>query len=117
MLLGKTRLGGFLTLVPLLSDCAIVRDREVYQAEVAFFQYGMEEQADLLEAFLGDCCTCREGRWVDPVCENAAQNVLVIRHRLGWHVSMMLYNANLSEERPPAEPPVVPEAYTLCPGG
>lgn len=117
MLLDKICLKTFLAVVLLLCDCAVVRDREVYQAELAFFQFGMEEQADLLEAFLGDCCTCREGRWVDPVCEEAAQNVLVIRHRLGWHVSMMLYNANLSDERPAAEPPVVPESYTLCRGG
>lgn len=97
---------------------AFVRDPETYKAEVAFLQMGLEQNTSLLEEHLKDgSCVCVDGAWVTPLCEDTALNVLVIQNRLEWHIGMMLYLGNLSKERPPEDPPEVPEPGSLCPAG
>lgn len=96
----------------------VLRNPDVYRNEIAFLQMALEQDTELLEEHLADgTCKCEDGSWTSESCETAALNVLVIRHRLGWHIDMMLYLGRLSDTRPPAEPPEVPDPSTLCPGG
>ena len=97
----------------------VLRDPEVYKNEIAFMQMALEQDTELLEAHLADgTCSCDEdGDWNNETCEMSALNVLVIQYRLQYHVDLMLYNAKLLDDRPPTEPPDVPELSTLCPGG
>lgn len=113
-------LGAVLGTSVLASGCkrpaVVLRDPEVYQAEIAFLQMALEQDTLLLEHHLADgSCSCEDGAWTTVECEDTALNVLVIRHRLGWHVDMMHYLGKLSDERPPAEPPDVPDPASLCP--
>jgi len=96
----------------------VLRNPEVYRNEVAFLQMALEQDTAIIEEHLADgSCKCDEdGAWSSESCETAALNVLVIRHRLAWHVDMMLYLGRLSETRPPEEPPEIPDPSTLCPG-
>lgn len=96
----------------------VLRDPEVYRNEIAFMQMALEQDTELLAHHLADgSCSCDEGEWSSIECEDTALNILVIRARLPWHVAMMHYLGKLSEERPPEEPPEVPESSTLCPEG
>jgi hypothetical protein len=96
----------------------VLRDPDVYKNEIAFMQMALEQDTDLLEHHLNDgSCSCEEGEWSSVECEDTAANILVIRHRLDWHVAMMLYLGKQSEERPPRDPPEVPDPSTLCPSG
>ena len=95
----------------------VLRDPETYKNEIAFFQMALEQDTELLEHHLGaGSCTCDGGGWTTVECEDTALNVLVIRHRLQYHVDLMLYNAKMKDERPPKEAPEVPDPSTLCPG-
>jgi len=96
----------------------VLRDPEVYRNEIAFMQMALEQDTELLEAHLADgTCTCTDGAWTSETCEMTALNVLVIQHRLQYHVDLMFYNAKMKEERPPTEPPEVPDPSSLCPAG
>lgn len=113
------RTRSLLLVTTLLAGCkhhVVLRDSEVYKNEIAFFEMALEQDTELLEAHLADgSCTCDDaGQWSSEICETTALNVLVIKHRLRWHLDMMLYNAQLLETRP-AEEPEVPEPSTLCP--
>jgi hypothetical protein len=95
----------------------VLRDPQVYKNEIAFMQMALEQDTELLAHHLGDgSCSCEDGAWVSVECEDTALNILVIQHRLQYHVDLMLYNAKMKDERPPAEPPEVPEPGSLCPG-
>lgn len=96
----------------------VLRDPDVYKNEIAFLQMGLEQDTELLEHHLNDgSCTCEDGAWTTIECEDTALNILVVRHRLPWHVDMMLYLGKQQEERPPESPPEVPDPSTLCPDG
>jgi hypothetical protein len=94
----------------------VLRDPDVYKNEIAFMQMALEQDTALLEHHLADgSCTCEDGAWATVECEDTALNVLVIKHRLDWHVAMMMYLGKQSDVRPPEEPPEVPDPSTLCP--
>ena len=98
----------------------VLRDAETYKNEVYLLQMAIEQDTELLAEHLKDgSCSCDEdGAWNNDVCEASAFNVLVMRKRLDWHVAMMMYLGNLSEENPGEEPPVSEEEVTeLCPAG
>lgn len=110
-----------LFLLASLSSCKkisiVLRDPGVYRNEVAFFDLALKQDTELLAWHLADgTCSCdASGAWSSDVCETTALNVLVIRNRLQWHLDMMAYMIRDRAERPPKEPPAVPEASTLCP--
>ena len=94
----------------------VLRDPDVYKNEIAFMQMALEQDTELLKHHLADgSCTCEDGAWVTVECEDTALNILVIENRLDWHIGMMMYLGKQTEERPPEEPPEVPEPGTLCP--
>ena len=95
----------------------VLRDPEVYRNEVAFLQMAIEQDTELLLEHLNDgSCSCEDGEWNNEVCEMSALNVVVMEARLEWHIAMMMYLGNLSEENPGDEPEV-PDPSTLCPEG
>lgn len=96
----------------------VLRDPDVYKNEIAFMQMALEQDTELLEYHLNDgSCVCEDGAWTTVECEDTALNILVVQRRLDWHVAMMLYLGNQIPQRPPEEPPEVPDPSTLCPGG
>lgn len=117
ILLGAVALAS-LGLTGCKKPAVVLRDPEVYRNEIAFMQMALEQDTELLQHHLNDgSCTCEDGAWTTVECEDTALNILVVQNRLQWHVDMMHYLGKLTEERPPEEPPEVPEPSTLCPEG
>lgn len=112
-------------LIPLLTVLAlagckhyVVRDGKTYNAELAWFQEAGAGTAELSAELVARECTCDEdGYFEDAVCEELADNIVTIRARMEWHIEMARYNAQLTKERPPKDPPEIPPAESLCPGG
>ena len=102
----------------LLSSCKryVVRDASVYDAELAWFEQAGTQTAAFATKLVERHCECDEdGYFTDLECEELAENIVVIRARMEWHEAMARYNAGLTEERPPKEPPEIPPAESLCP--
>lgn len=93
----------------------VVRDEATYRAEVTFMTTAAMQEAASLVMMVKSYCRCTNGKFTTPECDIAARRALVIQTRIPWHKDMMLYNARLSEERPPSDPPTVPQAASLCP--
>ena len=94
---------------------AVVRDAAVYRTELDFMEQAAVQPADSLTGFIKDFCRCENGKFTTETCTEAADRVLVVKTRIGWHKAMMLYNASLSKDRPDKEPPTIPAPETLCP--
>lgn len=94
---------------------SIVRDKNVYQAELDLMEQMAIQPVESLDGFLDQCCMCIDGRWSSLVCEHAATLILVVKTRVPYHKAMMLYNAGLSKKQPPKQPPAIPAPETLCP--
>lgn len=104
-------------MVGFLSACSgVVRDETVYRTEVSFMGQATLQQAEQLENWVRTSCQCNEGRFTTPSCEKSADLVLVVKTRIPWHTSMMLYNARLLDKRPAKTPPEIPAVNSLCPG-
>jgi hypothetical protein len=93
----------------------VIRDEAVYRTELDFLEQLATQQAILLTGFIKGNCSCIEGKFTTEPCQKTADTVLVVQSRVKWHKDMMLYNAGLLKERPPKDPPAIPEAKTLCP--
>jgi hypothetical protein len=107
--------------MPLMgANCnTVVRDETVYKTELDFMEQTAKQPADKLVEWINLSCKCENGVWVEAnavLCDKSAKLVQVIRSRVPWHKEMMLYNASLTEKRPPAKPPAVPPTTDLCPG-
>lgn len=97
-------------------DDAVIRDEAVYRTELDFYHKTATTQADVLSAFVEEHCPCTpEGKFQSVKCHNAAEAVVVVRSRYDWHRAMSLYNAGLTDKRPPEIPPEIPPASSLCP--
>jgi len=99
---------------------SIVRDKTVFEAEVNLAEQMAVQPAEKLMADLvGDidlsACTCEEGEWTTPECEATAKLILTVITRAPYHKAMALYNAGITDERPPKEAPEIPAPGTLCP--
>lgn len=104
-------LGGFVT----SCDENIIRDRQVYETELDFFEKVSIDEADLLNRMVQEHCTCVDGKFENLNCQESAEAVVVVRARLPWHKEMSRYNAGLTSTRPSEEPPAIPPATSLCP--
>ncbi len=99
-----------------LASCGhsrVVRDAEVYRAELDQYDRWAVRQATLLRDFVSSECACVEGRFEAGRCADAADWLLSVEARHAWHRQMALFNAGLVDERPPARPPAIPP--TTCP--
>jgi len=100
----------------LLAGCGhtrIVRDAEVYRAELDQYDRWAVRQAALLRDFVSSECVCVDGRFESDRCTEAADWLLTVEARHGWHRQMALFNAGLVEDRPPERPPAIPPS--TCP--
>ena len=95
----------------------IVRDGKTYEAELAWFKQAMVETANLSRQMVDRHCVCKDGSFEDQTCEDLADNIVTIQARAEYHIALARYNARLTEDRPPKEPPEIPPAESLCPGG
>lgn len=98
---------------------ATVRDAKVYTAELDFMDAVAEEQSERGKALIEKECKCSEVVGIygfeTKECHELAETTLVIEARMKYHADFMRYLGGLSKERPPREPPEVPETNTLCP--
>ncbi len=103
-----------------LSGCAsvAVRDLSTYRNEVKFLAAASTQEADAIEALMPAACKCEEQGgekyWATQECETAADLVQTVRARVPYHVAMMLYLGGDTEERPPKDPPEIPNSTDLC---
>lgn len=100
----------------ILTGCpnkTVLRDAEVYRAEVNQYDSWATQQSKYLRGFIEEHCACDEGAFADSDCSKAADFVLTIEARHAWHLNMSLYNASLLDERPSETPPVIAEL--ACP--
>jgi len=107
-----------LMLVPMLmgSSCnQIVRDEVAYKAELELTSQMALQSAASLKKLIALVCVCENNKFTTKDCEKAADTALVIEARMPWHKAMSLYNAGITKERPPKDPPVIPAIETLCP--
>lgn len=93
---------------------SIVRDKKVYRAELNLMEHMALQPVDSLDEFVSQYCSCVDGHWTTPSCKKAADLILIVRTRLPYHKSMMLYNAGMLKKRPPKQPPEIPPAESLC---
>lgn len=106
-----------IVLAGMISGCpsSVVRNADVYQTELDFMEQAAIQPTDSLEKLLRLHCTCVNGKFENPECEDAAHKILVVRARVPWHKAMMLFNAGITNTRPDPVPPVIPAPETLCP--
>ena len=107
-----------LALAPFLLSCggpSVVRDAQVYETELGFWEAASLQTATALKGFIAEYCVCEEGVFTTEMCEKAAKKALVVETRVPYHKAMALYNAQLLKKRPSKTPPVVPATSTLCP--
>jgi len=107
-------------MVLLGSGCApSVRDKAVYQAEIAFVEDAAEEQVERGIALINSMCKCEymmgERFFTTEVCADLAETILVVQYRLKYHTEFMRYLGGINAKRPPKNPPEVPETNSLCP--
>ena len=108
-----TVLAGVCVVLAGCGHARVVRDAEVYRAELDQYDRWAERQAALLRDFVSSECTCVENRFDTARCSEAADGLLTVEARHAWHRQMALFNAGLLEERPSARPPVI--APSTCP--
>ncbi len=104
----------------ILSGCGhgrVVRDADVYRAELEQYDRWAVRQAALLRDFVSSECACVDGRFETGRCSDAADWLLTVETRHAWHHQMALFNAGLIEARPPASPPPIPPSACPLPPG
>jgi hypothetical protein len=110
----------------LLTGCGkkvVLRDANVYQAELDQYHKWATVQAEHLRDFIEEHCTCdsdAEGpQFEDPECEKAADFVLTIEARAEWHKQMSLWNAGLlpADKEPSKTPPTIEPLTCPLPAG
>jgi hypothetical protein len=120
----KLTLGLLVASTLMLTGCPnryVVRDAEVYKTELNQYDSWATQQAALLRKFVDANCACTEaGKFPTKDCESSADWLLTVESRHEWHKAMSLYNAGITEERPPKDPPVIPASscpLPAAPGG
>lgn len=108
-----------ITFCLLASGCKSIsiRDASTYKNEVNFVEELAKQQAAAAQEMVAYHCGCTpEGEWKTERCEDAAELAVIALARIGYHADMMRYLGGMTEERPPKDPPPIPENNTLCPG-
>jgi hypothetical protein len=113
-------LGVVVMTTPLMgANCnTVVRDETVFKTELDFWEQTSKQPADKLVEWINKSCTCTDGAWSggnSDLCLKSAKLVQVIRTRVPYHKAMALYNASVTDKRPPKEAPKVPSHTDLCP--
>lgn len=102
-----------LTLVMLLG-CKTVRSEAAYRAEVDFTDMVVTRQAPAVARTLRGSCSCVDDHWTavspdlsDRDCMNAADWWFTYTSRWAWHMAMVRYNGNLTENDPGTAPAIL----------
>jgi len=99
---------------------AAVRDPEVYASEISFIEAASSEQVERGIELIDAVCACDGSGGVlaftTPECQDLADTILVVKSRMAYHTAFMRYLGGISDERPPKDPPEIPDPNTLCPG-
>jgi len=99
---------------------AVVRNSNTYLNELDYTDMVNKQSVQHLKYFMAESCSCTDGEWAGDhaeACDKAAKHILVVEVRGPYHMALQEYNGSFTEERPPADPPEIPETTTLCPGG
>lgn len=97
------------------AGCAssVVRDRSTYVAEVAFTDRLVRDGAPAVRDFVTTHCTCADNAWrtngqgaTNEQCGVYVDWWMVYTARWQWHHDMMLFNARVTNVRPPAASPL-----------
>ena len=100
----------------LLTACfnkVVVRDQQVYKAEIQQWDNWAVKQSELMKSFMGSACTCKDEKsFNEPDCNLAADYILTIEARSEWHKQKALSLAELAD-KPADNPPSIPEI--TCP--
>lgn len=100
----------------LLPSCGpSVRDEAIYRLELSLYDTWAHQQSEILRTFINAYCECNKETktFLTKDCSNAADYVLTVESRHKWHMAMTFYNAGLSDNRPPENPPKFPDL--TCP--
>lgn len=93
----------------------ILRDTNVYTAELDQYHRWATVQSGYLRDFIEAHCECEGDTFADTECKDAADYVLTIEARADWHHQMSLWNASLlpDDREPTKTPPSI--APLTCP--
>lgn len=95
-----------------------VREAKVYKAELEFIDAASKEISERSQKVINLKCECEEiagvKGFVSRECQQLAETVVVLKARMEYHTNMMRHLGGLIEDRPPKDPPEVPEPSTLC---
>lgn len=99
---------------------ASIRNPNVYANEIDYNNMVQNQAVDHLRFWFSENCSCDSagayrGDFADE-CEKTAKHILVVETRQPYHTQLMEYNGSLREDRPPEEPPEIPDPSTMCPG-
>jgi len=91
----------------------IVREPQVYTAEINQWDNWAVKQSALMKTFMKSACTCKDDNsFNEPDCNLAADYILTIEARSEWHKQKALSLAELGPA-PKEVPPTIPEI--TCP--
>jgi len=100
----------------LLTGClnkVIVREPQVYKAEIQQWDNWAVKQSELMKGFMVSSCTCKDEKsFNEKECNLAADYILTIEARSEWHKQKALSLAELVD-KPADNPPSIPEI--TCP--
>lgn len=121
----KTLVLSILVLGVFLPACkkpvASIRNPNVYGNEIDYNNMVQNQAVQHLRYWLDTNCSCDSaGAFTGDhaeACEKTAKHILVVETRQPYHTQLMEYNGSLRDDRPPEDPPEVPEPSTLCPEG
>ena len=86
----------------------IVREPQVYTAEINQWDNWAVKQSELMKTFMESSCTCKDANsFNEPDCNLAADYILTIEARSEWHKQKALSLADLAE-KPADNPPEIP---------
>jgi len=98
---------------------ASIRNPDVYANEIDFNNMVQDQAVAHLRYWIEVNCSCNDvPEWTGDhaeQCEKTAKHIAVVEARQEYHSHLMEFNGSLREDRPPKEPPEVPESTTLCP--
>jgi len=89
-------------LLMVLSGCQnyVYRKADVYEAEVRFLNDASVQGGSTIRGLIEKTCKCVDGVWSDASCAEADQVAFILDHRVPLHTEMMLYLADIEEDRP-----------------
>lgn len=90
----------------------VLRDASVYETEIQFADNVVVEQSSQLRTFIDTYCVCGDAD--ASLCESAMETWVVVESRWPWHIDMMRYNGQLTDEDPGTAPSIIEYPEVTC---